>query len=122
MPDPAPRAPHTTACQVRTEAFENYGTHHAKCILTRWSAGEPTPEGGYRMKYGNRWYQVRPVDETPKCECGLAEAFLLPCYCPRLAELKEAIQTAEAMLHPGMASVKMREVWKVLHGVRHDPS
>lgn len=55
-------------------ALENYGAHDSNCILSFWSAGEPTPDGGYRTMYKGKWYQTRPVDETPKCECGLEQA------------------------------------------------
>lgn len=33
--------------------------------------GGPTEDGGYRQKYKGKWYQSKPVDETPKCDCGL---------------------------------------------------
>lgn len=53
---------------------EEYATHEPHCILNRWEAGEPTPDGGYRSKYAGKWYQSKPVDETPKCNCGLDSA------------------------------------------------
>lgn len=43
------------------------------CISHRFEAGEPTKDGGYRVKVAGKWYQTRPVDESPKCDCGLAE-------------------------------------------------
>lgn len=56
------------------EALEKYGSHSGDCILSQWSEGEPTPDGGYRNRYAGKWYQARPVDETPKCNCGFDEA------------------------------------------------
>jgi hypothetical protein len=53
------------------ERLLEYATHESTCVLTTWCAGEPTPDGGYRSKYGDKWYQTKPIDETPKCECGL---------------------------------------------------
>lgn len=46
---------------------------HGNCILSFWEAGEPTSDGGYRTKYLGKWHQSRPVNEEPKCECGLDE-------------------------------------------------
>ena len=51
-----------------------YVEHHTTCIRSFWCAGEPTEDGGYREKFGDKWYQSKPVDETPKCNCGLDEA------------------------------------------------
>jgi hypothetical protein len=62
---------------VRLEAAERYNeftTHESDCILSFWEAGAPTPDGGYRTKYAGKWYQSRPTDETPKCNCGLDQA------------------------------------------------
>lgn len=49
----------------------NYVEHDRRCILTYLERGEPTEDGGYRQKYAGKWYQSSPVDETPKCDCGL---------------------------------------------------
>ena len=43
-----------------------YVEHSDECILSHCSAGEPTVDGGYRMKFAGRWYK-----RTPKCTCGL---------------------------------------------------
>lgn len=56
------------------EALGDYGQHSNECILSQWSAGEPTADGGYRTQYAGKWYQTKPIDETPKCECGFDEA------------------------------------------------
>ena len=56
------------------DALANYGEHDRTCILSQWEAGEPTPDGGYRMKYRGTWYSVRPNNELPACECGLDAA------------------------------------------------
>ena len=66
------------ALLARLEAAENRFdslAHENDCILSLWCAGEPTPDGGYRSKYGEKWYQTKPVDESPKCNCGLDEKF-----------------------------------------------
>lgn len=55
------------------KALMEYVEHSKECILSFWERGEPTPDGGYRTMYAGKWYQNRPVDETPKCNCGLAE-------------------------------------------------
>lgn len=56
------------------DKLEDYVQHTNRCILSFWEAGEPTPDGGYRSKFAGKWYQSRPIDETPKCNCGLDEA------------------------------------------------
>lgn len=56
------------------EALDEYGRHMDRCVLGRWEGGEPIEGGGYRTKYAGKWYQSRPVDETPKCNCGFEEA------------------------------------------------
>ncbi len=59
------------------EALDDYGQHTDRCIRSFWHAGEPTANGGYREKFGDKWYQSRPIDETPKCNCGFGEALSL---------------------------------------------
>jgi hypothetical protein len=59
---------------LATEALEEWGCHAQVCVLALWEAGEPTEGGGYRSKFAGKWYQTRPVDETPKCDCGFEEA------------------------------------------------
>lgn len=62
---------------VESEVLEtllDYAVHQPDCILNRCEAGEPTEDGGYRTKYAGKWYQSKPVDETPKCNCGYTEA------------------------------------------------
>lgn len=56
------------------EALEKYGSHLPECILFMLEAGEPTPGGGYQFKYAGKWYQSKPIDETPKCQCGFHNA------------------------------------------------
>ena len=62
--------------EVGIEALAQYGQHESSCILSRWEAGRPIPTKaeGYEMKYGGAWYEVRPTNHTPECECGLNEA------------------------------------------------
>lgn len=55
-------------------ALENYGEHASACILSRWEAGEPRPDGSYWMKYAGRWYQAKPRKTLPRCRCGFAAA------------------------------------------------
>lgn len=49
-----------------------YLTHTRECVTTGYSAGRPTKDG-YEVKIGGKWYESRPVDKTPKCDCGLKE-------------------------------------------------
>lgn len=53
--------------------MEEHVVHRQSCIRTLWEAGEPTAGGGYRTMYAGKWYQTSPVDELPKCECGVDE-------------------------------------------------
>lgn len=55
------------------ELIEEYVHHTDYCILSFWEGGEPTEGGGYRSKFKGKWYQSKPIDETPKCNCGLDE-------------------------------------------------
>ena len=55
------------------EEMAEYISHDLKCILSQWQQGGPTPDGGYRAMYAGKWYQSKPVDETPKCNCGLGD-------------------------------------------------
>lgn len=48
-----------------------YVSHETDCIRSQNSAGQPTPDGGYEQKFAGKWYQTRPVDKSPKCNCGL---------------------------------------------------
>lgn len=60
------------------EALEEYSVHDRDCILAQYRQGRPTADGGYEVQYGygerEKWYRTRPVDERPKCECGLNAA------------------------------------------------
>jgi hypothetical protein len=51
--------------------LREYVEHRNTCIRACWQAGEPTPGGGYRTMFNGKWYQSRPVNEEPKCDCGL---------------------------------------------------
>ena len=59
----------------KLESLLEYLRHDELCIRNRFEAGEPTPNGGYRSQYAGKWYQVSPIDKTPKCNCGFVEAF-----------------------------------------------
>jgi hypothetical protein len=58
----------------RTEELDPYIIHTENCVLNERHAGRPTKDGGYEEKFGDVWYEARPVDRTPKCNCGLSEA------------------------------------------------
>lgn len=62
------------AVEARTEELSDWLQHKPECILSQWSAGEPTKDGGYRSKYAGKWCETRPADKTPKCNCGLSDA------------------------------------------------
>ncbi len=55
----------------KMEEIMEYIEHKKECILSQWSAGRPTADGGYESKIGGKWYQVKPINKTPKCNCGL---------------------------------------------------
>ena len=58
---------------LAAEKLSQYAEHDDDCVLPKWSAGRPTDDGGYEMRFAGVWYKARPVDESPPCECGLAE-------------------------------------------------
>ena len=62
-----------TVEQATVDAADEWLEHNRECIRSYQSAGEPIPGGGYRQKFKGMWYQASPVDETPKCDCGLDE-------------------------------------------------
>ena len=55
------------------ETWYPFMQHSSECVLESFEAGESTKDG-YRQKFNGKWYQVRPVDETPKCDCGFDTA------------------------------------------------
>lgn len=57
------------------EEMGEYADHSRYCIRSFQEAGEPTADGGYRTKFKGVWYQSRPVNQEPNCECGLDEIF-----------------------------------------------
>jgi hypothetical protein len=52
-----------------------YVEHNDDCRKLQASptAGRPTKDGGYEIEIFNKWYQVKPIDKSPKfkCTCGL---------------------------------------------------
>jgi hypothetical protein len=48
--------------------------HDNQCILCQFEKGEPTENGGYRQKFAGKWYESKPVDRTPECNCELNNA------------------------------------------------
>ncbi len=51
----------------------DYTQHTNECVLSYWSQGRPIKDVGYECMYKGKWYQTYPIDNTPKCECGLQE-------------------------------------------------
>lgn len=49
-----------------------YLRHKENCILSQYEGGRVT-EDGYEQQFAGKWYEIRPVDRTPKCDCGLVE-------------------------------------------------
>ena len=66
-----------TAYQSAFGKVREYVDHADTCIRSHYNAGRPTADGGYEVQYGDKWYQSRPIDQTPKCQCGLDEALTL---------------------------------------------
>jgi hypothetical protein len=60
--------------EAKLDALVEYAKHDTECILGFCSQGRPTANGGYEQMFGGKWYQVKPVDETQKCTCGLDAA------------------------------------------------
>ena len=48
--------------------------HVSPCQLALWSGGRPTGSGGYEECYAGKWYETRPNNKRPMCQCYLAEA------------------------------------------------
>ena len=55
------------------EQVLSYTEHDIMCVRRTWHAGRPTASGGYETMFGDKWYQSKPVNEEPKCDCGLDE-------------------------------------------------
>jgi len=57
------------------ERLMQYIQHDDDCEISQTyaTAGRPTEDGGYEQKILGKWYQVRPIDKSPKfkCTCGL---------------------------------------------------
>ena len=63
--------------RARLRELSEYTTHETDCILSEYRAGRPTKNGGYEQKFGDKWYEVRPIDKTPECSCGVANILSL---------------------------------------------
>ncbi len=57
----------------RIGELADFTEHASSCILHFGEAGRTTADGGYETKYKGKWYETRPIDKTPKCECGLED-------------------------------------------------
>jgi hypothetical protein len=62
---------------VLAYSLEEFGEHKHDCIRSFISAGRPTESGGYELCVNGEWFEKRPVDKTPKCECGFDNALAL---------------------------------------------
>ena len=62
------------AKDARIERLTEYVEHTKECIRSFWHAGRPTKDGGYETNFRGKWYQSKPVNEEPKCDCGLEQA------------------------------------------------
>lgn len=58
------------------DAISEYAQHTYNCIRSSFEAGEAT-KTGYRQKFKGKWYESRPIDKTPKCDCGLDDVINL---------------------------------------------
>lgn len=61
----------SSAIERTIKSFDGFTEHEQGCIRSQFSAGERTKDGGYRQKFAGKWYQAKPIDETPTCDCGL---------------------------------------------------
>jgi len=58
----------------RSRALVEFAEHSRNCIRTFQEAGRPTADGGYETMFKGVWYQSKPVNKEPECNCGLKEA------------------------------------------------
>lgn len=59
--------------KAKAEGLAEYVEHTNKCIRSFWSGGRPTKDG-YETCFDGKWYESRPVNKEPACNCGLDEA------------------------------------------------
>ena len=71
------------ALRAAEEALDTNGRHADSCILAYCECGEPTKDGGYRQRFRGKWYQIRPKNELPECECEFGKA---------IAKIREALK------------------------------
>lgn len=64
----------TSTIERTRETLDEYIQHKPECIRSRFSEGRPTEDGGYEQKFGGKWYEVKPIDKSPVCDCGLDTA------------------------------------------------
>lgn len=57
------------------ERLDQWLDHAPDCIRLMWEGGEPMEDGSYRTMFAGKWYQSKPRDETPKCDCGLDKCY-----------------------------------------------
>lgn len=55
--------------KVAVESLQEFGCCPETCARMGWSCGEPTPDGGYRVKVKGKWHH-----ERPRCDCGFEDA------------------------------------------------
>jgi len=92
-----------------------YGEHDRSCVRATYCAGRPTESGGYEQQFGKVWYESRPVDRTPPCDCGLAAALSRPTSQDAL----RAIVT-ETCAQAFMAGMKSQQYVSGGYGVTED--
>lgn len=62
---------HEEAWKQTGRRLANYTFHDSQCIRLQFNEGRPTEDGGYKQRFADKWYEARPIDKTPKCDCGL---------------------------------------------------
>lgn len=62
------------SAESRAKGLVEYCEHKSDCIRSFQSQGRPTADGGYEVMIKGEWFQVKPENKTPKCDCGLDEA------------------------------------------------
>lgn len=59
------------------ERLLQYTAHNDNCEISQTypEQGRPTKDGGYEQMILGKWYQVSPIDKSPKfkCTCGLSD-------------------------------------------------
>lgn len=62
------------ACVKAHQNLIDYVEHDRNCIRSQFAGGRTTEDSGYEQNFAGKWYRAKPIDNTPKCDCGLDEA------------------------------------------------